>query len=66
MPLVIAGGAYATTTWKDPAIPAMMCVGGFVTLPAFVFFEIKYATHPVIPLRLLANRNVLAVCTINL
>ncbi|KAF8310981.1 drug:h+ antiporter [Clavulina sp. PMI_390] len=65
LPLVIAGGSYATTTWHDPAIPAMMVVGGFVTLPIFVFYEAKYSTHPVIPLRLLRNRNVLIMCTIN-
>jgi hypothetical protein len=63
---VIAGGSYATTTWHNPSIPTMMVIGGVITFPAFIFFEIKYATHPIMPLRLLRNRNVLAVCAINL
>ena len=66
VPIVIAGGSYATTTWHNPSIPAMMVIGGAVTLPAFVFFEINYATHPVMPIRLLRNRNVFAMCVINL
>lgn len=44
----------------------MMVIGGVVTLPTFIFFEIKYATHPIMPVRLLRNRNVLVVCAINL
>ena len=66
VPIVIAGGSYATTTWHNPSIPAMMVIGGAVTLPAFVFFEINYATHPVMPIRLLRNRNVFAMCVVNL
>ncbi|KAF8308260.1 MFS general substrate transporter [Clavulina sp. PMI_390] len=65
LPMVIAGGSYATTTWQNPAIPAMMVVGGVVTLPIFVIYEIKYSTYPVVPLRLLRNRNVLIMCGIN-
>ncbi|KAJ7453072.1 drug:h+ antiporter [Mycena latifolia] len=65
VPIVLAGGSYATTTWHNPAIPAMMVVGGFVTLPIFIFWEVKKAVHPVIPWRLLRNRTILAGCTIN-
>ena len=65
LPIVIAGGSYATTTWHDPAIPAMMVIGGFVTLPLLVYWETRQATHPVIPARLLANRTVMAACVIN-
>jgi hypothetical protein len=60
VPIVLAGGSYATTTWHNPAIPAMMVIGGVVTLPIFVFWELKKATHPVIPWRLLRNRTILA------
>jgi hypothetical protein len=38
----------------------MMVIGGVVTLPIFVFWELKKATHPVIPWRLLRNRTILA------
>ncbi|KAJ7355831.1 drug:h+ antiporter [Mycena albidolilacea] len=65
LPIVLAGGSYATTTWHNPAIPAMMVIGGVVTFPIFIFWETKRATHPVIPLRLLNNRTILAGCTIN-
>ncbi|KAJ7878997.1 hypothetical protein B0H14DRAFT_3774989 [Mycena olivaceomarginata] len=64
-PLFLAGGSYATTTWHNPAIPAMMVIGGVVAFPIFIFWETKRATHPVIPLRLLNNRTILAGCTIN-
>ncbi|KAJ7481042.1 drug:h+ antiporter [Mycena galericulata] len=65
LPIVLAGGSYATTTWHNPAIPAMMVIGGFVTLPIFIYWEVKMAVHPVIPWRLLRNRTILAGCTIN-
>ncbi|KAJ7029398.1 drug:h+ antiporter [Mycena alexandri] len=65
LPIVLAGGSYATTTWHNPAIPAMMVVGGAVTLPAFVYWETRRATHPVVPWRLLRNRTILAGCAIN-
>ncbi|KAJ6531076.1 hypothetical protein B0H19DRAFT_1082056 [Mycena capillaripes] len=65
LPIVLAGGSYATTTWHNPAIPAMMVIGGVVTLPIFIFWETKRAKHPVIPWRLLRNRTILAGCTIN-
>ncbi|KAJ7685749.1 drug:h+ antiporter [Mycena polygramma] len=65
LPIVLAGGSYATMTWHNPAIPAMMVIGGVVTLPIFIFWEVKKATHPVIPWRLLRNRTILAGCTIN-
>lgn len=66
VPIVIAGGSYATTSWKDPAIPAMMVLGGALVFPAFLVWEIKRATHPVIPFRLLRNRTVIMGCVINL
>ncbi|KAF7337839.1 MFS domain-containing protein [Mycena venus] len=65
LPIVLAGGSYATTTWHNPAIPAMMVIGGVVALPLFVFWELKRATHPVVPWRLLGNRTILAGCAIN-
>ncbi|CAK5266141.1 unnamed protein product [Mycena citricolor] len=65
LPIVLAGGAYATTTWHNPAVPAMMVIGGAVTFPAFVFWEARMAQHPVIPWRVLGNRTVLAGCAIN-
>ncbi|KAJ7772899.1 drug:h+ antiporter [Mycena maculata] len=65
LPIVLAGGSYATTTWHNPAIPAMMVIGGAVTFPIFIFWEVKMAVHPVIPWRVLRNRTILAGCAIN-
>ncbi|KAJ7193809.1 drug:h+ antiporter [Mycena pura] len=65
VPVVLAGGSYATTTWHNPAVPAMMVIGGFFALPLFIFWEAKRASHPVVPLRLLRNRTILAACAIN-
>ncbi|KAF7295700.1 MFS domain-containing protein [Mycena indigotica] len=65
LPIVLAGGAYATTTWHNPAVPAMMVIGAFVALPLFVFWEARKAAYPVIPWRLLRNRTILAACAID-
>lgn len=56
---------YIATTWKDPAVPAMMVVGGVVALPAFVYWELKRAKFPIVPFRLLRNRTVLSACIVN-
>ena len=56
---------YTATTWKDPAIPAMMVVGGVVALPAFIYWETKRAKFPIVPFRLLGNRTVLSACIVN-
>ncbi|KAK7038265.1 MFS domain-containing protein [Favolaschia claudopus] len=65
VPIVLAGGPYSTTTWHNPAIPAMIVIGGALVFPLFVYWETKRATYPVIPWRLLRNRTVLAGCAIN-
>ncbi|KAF7289055.1 MFS domain-containing protein [Mycena chlorophos] len=64
LPIVLAGGSYATTTWHNPAVPAMMVIGAFVALPLFIFWE-RRASYPVIPWRVLSNRTVLAGCAID-
>ncbi|KZO99452.1 MFS general substrate transporter [Calocera viscosa TUFC12733] len=65
LPIVLAGGSYATLSWQSPAIPAMMVIGGVVTLPMFIYWELKRATFPIIPFRLLKNRTVLGACLIS-
>ncbi|KAK6501505.1 hypothetical protein TWF481_009343 [Arthrobotrys musiformis] len=54
-------GAGATGKWKNPSLIAMMVVGG-VCLIIFPFFETskKLAPSPLLSLRLLKNRTVLA------
>ncbi|KZT57201.1 MFS general substrate transporter [Calocera cornea HHB12733] len=65
LPIVLAGGPYATLTWQSPAIPAMMVIGGVVALPSFIYWELRRATFPIIPFRLLKNRTVLGACLVN-
>ncbi|EJT98469.1 MFS general substrate transporter [Dacryopinax primogenitus] len=65
LPLVLAGGSYATLSWQSPTIPAMMVIGGAVALPIFIYWELKRALFPIIPFRLLKNRTVLAACLIS-
>ncbi|KAF3933507.1 hypothetical protein ABW20_dc0101282 [Dactylellina cionopaga] len=54
-------GANATGKWKNPSLIAMMVVGG-ICLIVFPFFELskKWAPSPVLSLRLLKNRTVMA------
>ncbi|KZT10487.1 drug:h+ antiporter [Laetiporus sulphureus 93-53] len=66
LPLVLAGGTYATITWKNPMVPSMMVIGGVICIPVFTYWEIKHAAFPIVPFRLFANRTVFAVCIIGL
>lgn len=63
LPIILANQAF---TWQDAAVPAMMCVGGFIILPAFCYWEMRCAKHPILPYQFLANRNILITCMINL
>ncbi|EPS38164.1 hypothetical protein H072_8072 [Dactylellina haptotyla CBS 200.50] len=58
-------GAGATGKWKNASLIAMLVVGG-VCLIAFPFFEMskKLAPSPLLHLRLLKNRTVMAGCLI--
>ena len=43
----------------------MMCIAGAVVLPLLIFWEIKYASFPIVPKRFLLNRTVLCAIIIN-
>lgn len=43
----------------------MMCISGVVVLPLLIFWEIKYASFPIVPKRFLLNRTVLCAIIIN-
>lgn len=50
--------------WSHPIILVMLPASG-VSLLVFTLVELKYATEPVIPVRLLVHRTVLSVCLMN-
>lgn len=49
--------------WKEPG-SIVMLVLGFVLIPLFVFYEWKYAKHPVVPKRFVTNRSFVIATTI--
>ena len=53
-----------TVPWNHPLIWTTLPLS-FISLLAFIYIESNYATEPVIPVRLLLNRTVLAACFTN-
>ncbi|WVQ81108.1 hypothetical protein IAT38_003230 [Cryptococcus sp. DSM 104549] len=49
--------------WKNPSIIAMFVVGGLLMI-AFVVWDLKYASHPLMPKRVL-NRSLICSCAID-
>lgn len=64
VPLTLAGGV--AEQWRTGKTIAPLVVGGVVAFPFFVFWEIKYARHPIIPLHLLKDRAVWAALVIGI
>ena len=54
LPMTIAGGT--SSRWGHADMIVMLVVG-FLTIPLFVFWEKKYARHPVMPFHLLKDRS---------
>ncbi|KAJ7599324.1 drug:h+ antiporter [Mycena floridula] len=55
LPLTLA--ATANHGWKNSSMIAMLVIG-FVVIPIFLLWEIKFAKHPVIPARFCVNRSI--------
>ena len=62
LPFTLAGGV--GSLWGTARIITPLVVGFVVALPAFVIWELKFARHPVVPFRLLKDRQILAGLTI--
>ena len=45
-------------SWSDPEIPALMVSGG-VLIGIFVWWELRYARHPILPFRQLKQRTLI-------
>lgn len=58
LPFTLAGGA--GSIWREASSIAPIVVGAVLVLPLFVFWEIKFAKHPLVPFRILKDRQVLA------
>ncbi|KAI9304702.1 MFS general substrate transporter [Cunninghamella echinulata] len=62
IPLTIAGGI--ATRWAHADIIVMLVLG-ILCIPAFIFWEIKFAKYPCVPFHLLNNRGVLSCFVIS-
>ncbi|ORX38194.1 siderochrome-iron uptake transporter [Kockovaella imperatae] len=62
LPFTLAGGV--ASLWPTARIITPLVVGFVVALPIFVIWELKFARHPVVPFRLLKDRQILAGLTI--
>ncbi|TIB80259.1 MFS general substrate transporter [Wallemia mellicola] len=65
LPIVLAGSS-ALVEWNSAYVPASMVVGGVVIFPAFIYWELKCASYPVIPKYFIKNVNIAITCLINL
>ena len=64
LPIILANQV-EYVRWDGATIPAMLAAGVGIIIPAFIYWETKCATHPVLPLRFLRNRTIAVVCIIN-
>jgi SIT family siderophore-iron:H+ symporter-like MFS transporter len=64
VPLTLAGGN--GSQWSTPNIIVPLVIGVVICIPAFVVWEMKYARHPVMPFRILRDRQVIAALSVAL
>ena len=61
LPFTLAGGV--TSIWQTARVIAPLVIGFVIALPAFIIWEMKFAKHPVVPFRILKDRQVIcALC----
>lgn len=64
VPLTLAGGN--GSQWSTPNIIVPLVIGVVICIPAFVVWELKFARHPVMPFRILRDRQVIAALSVAL
>jgi len=64
VPLTLAGGN--GSQWSTPNIIVPLVIGVVICIPAFVVWEMKFARHPVMPFRILRDRQVIAALSVAL
>ncbi|EOQ99033.1 Siderophore iron transporter 3 [Wallemia ichthyophaga EXF-994] len=64
LPIILAGTS-ALLAWDNAYVPASMVVGGFIILPALIYWELKCASFPIIPHYFIKNINIVITCLIN-
>lgn len=64
VPLTLAGGD--GNQWATANIIVPLVIGVVVCIPAFVLWEMKMARHPVMPFRILKDRQVIAALSVAL
>ncbi|KAK8850324.1 hypothetical protein IAR55_004241 [Kwoniella newhampshirensis] len=62
LPFTLAGGV--GSAWRTAHVIAPLVVGAVVALPGFIIWEMKFAKHPVLPFRILRDRQVIAAILI--
>lgn len=56
IPFTLAGGT--ASIWPTAKVITPLVVGFVVALPLFIFWEVKMASHPLFPVRLLRDRQI--------
>ena len=64
IPLTLGGGV--TDKWRTPGILVPEILGWVVAFPLYVWWEYKYATHPLMPWKVVKDRGVWSPLAINL
>ncbi|WWD20507.1 hypothetical protein CI109_104983 [Kwoniella shandongensis] len=64
LPFTLAGGV--GSLWKTAHVIAPLVIGFVVALPGFIIWEMRLAKHPVLPFRILRDRQVVAAIGIAL
>ncbi|KLT44826.1 siderochrome-iron uptake transporter [Cutaneotrichosporon oleaginosum] len=64
VPLTLGGGT--ASKWRTAQVLTPLIIGFVVCIPAFVYWELKRARHPLVPFHLLKSRHVLVSLAIGL
>lgn len=61
LPLSLGGSS--AEAWQTPKVLTPLCIG-VLLLPAFAFWEAKYARHPIFPFQVMKDRHVIIILLI--
>jgi SIT family siderophore-iron:H+ symporter-like MFS transporter len=64
VPLTLGGGV--ASKWRTAKVLTPLVIGFVICIPAFVYWELKRAPHPLVPFHLLRSRHVLVSLAIGL
>jgi SIT family siderophore-iron:H+ symporter-like MFS transporter len=64
VPLTLAGGN--GSQWSTANIIVPLVIGVVICIPGFLIWEVKFARHPIMPFRILKDRQVMAALAVAL